>query len=146
MNVLLVYESWSVRRAPILIGNYYCYNARLASALLEKETLDLTKIVGILGQRPFAPRSNYKAYLELKKIEETEETTKESNEAGTVREAVKDAPTQLWIIIVFCTKLFNFFTRISRKIVNLSKLFLLLLFLLMCLEDIIMFWNIQLEF
>lgn len=55
----------------------------------------MTKIVAILGQRPFAPRSNYKAYLELKKIEETEETTKENNDDATVREAVKDAPTQL---------------------------------------------------
>lgn len=40
--------------------------------MLEKETLDLQKIVNILGERPFAPKSNYKAYLDIKRIQDTE--------------------------------------------------------------------------
>jgi AFG3 family protein len=44
----------------------------LANALLEKETLDLQKIIDILGERPFEPRSNYKAYLDLKRTEKKE--------------------------------------------------------------------------
>ncbi|CAD8120267.1 unnamed protein product [Paramecium sonneborni] len=40
---------------------------KLATSLLEKETLDLQKIIEVLGERPFPPRSNYKAYLEIKK-------------------------------------------------------------------------------
>ncbi|CAD8109614.1 unnamed protein product [Paramecium primaurelia] len=40
---------------------------KLATSLLDKETLDLQKIIEVLGERPFPPRSNYKAYLEIKK-------------------------------------------------------------------------------
>jgi len=36
----------------------------LSDLLLEKETIDLTQIVRILGQRPFEARSTYKSYLE----------------------------------------------------------------------------------
>jgi AFG3 family protein len=54
----------------------------LATALLEKETLDLTKLVDILGQRPFAPKSNYKAFLELKKMEQTEAQEEKKAEAA----------------------------------------------------------------
>lgn len=31
---------------------------------MEKETLDLRQITGVLGKRPFAAKSNFKAYLE----------------------------------------------------------------------------------
>ena len=37
---------------------------RLSDFLLEKETIDLKQIVTILGERPFAAKENYKAYLE----------------------------------------------------------------------------------
>lgn len=36
---------------------------KLSEALLEKESLDLTKLIEILGERPFPPKSNFKAYL-----------------------------------------------------------------------------------
>ncbi len=57
------------------------YNS-LAKNLLEKETLDLQKIVDILGERPFAPKSNYKAFLDLKRLEksELEQETKQESE------------------------------------------------------------------
>jgi len=45
-------------------------NYRLAEALLEKETLDLQAIIEILGERPFPPKSNFKAYLEYKRARE----------------------------------------------------------------------------
>lgn len=48
-----------------LIKKYRTQIDGLSSALLEKETLDLRQISGILGERPFPPKSNYKAYLEL---------------------------------------------------------------------------------
>lgn len=44
----------------------------LSEILLKKETLDLHDIVEVLGERPFAPKSNYKAYLELKRVEKIE--------------------------------------------------------------------------
>jgi len=47
--------------------------------LLEKETLDLRAIIDILGERPFEPKSNFKAYMEVKKAQEDE--IKEINEA-----------------------------------------------------------------
>ena len=37
---------------------------KLSDRLLEKETLDLTEIIKVLGQRPFAPKSSFKAFLE----------------------------------------------------------------------------------
>jgi len=46
------------------------FKLRLSAALLEKETLDLHSIVEILGERPFPPKSNFKAYLEYKNKEE----------------------------------------------------------------------------
>lgn len=36
----------------------------LSDLLLEKETIDLKQIVGVLGERPFEAKSTYKAYLE----------------------------------------------------------------------------------
>ena len=54
----------------------------LATALLEKETLDLQKIIDILGERPFEPRSNYKAYLDLKRTEKKELLEEEEEEAA----------------------------------------------------------------
>lgn len=44
---------------------------KLSDRLLEKETLDLTEIVKILGIRPFAPKSSFKAFLE--EIQRSEE-------------------------------------------------------------------------
>ena len=42
----------------------------MANVLLDKETLDLRTIIDVLGERPFAPKSNFKAYLESKKTQE----------------------------------------------------------------------------
>lgn len=36
----------------------------LSDLLLEKETIDLKQIVSVLGERPFQPKENYRAYLE----------------------------------------------------------------------------------
>ncbi|CAD8202521.1 unnamed protein product [Paramecium pentaurelia] len=54
-------------RTRLLINEKKEYVNKLASTLLEKETLDLQKIIEVLGERPFAPKSNYKAYLDIKK-------------------------------------------------------------------------------
>lgn len=43
--------------------------------------MDLYKIVEILGERPFPPKSNYKMYLELKKIEKNERELEKEEEA-----------------------------------------------------------------
>ncbi len=40
----------------------------LSDNLLEKETLDLKDIIDILGERPFEPKENYKAYIDAKEI------------------------------------------------------------------------------
>ncbi|KAM3137743.1 hypothetical protein pb186bvf_010163 [Paramecium bursaria] len=48
----------------------------LSEKLLEKETLDLQKIVEVLGERPFKPKSNYKAYLETKQMDKAEDDAK----------------------------------------------------------------------
>ncbi|KAL4500480.1 hypothetical protein ABPG72_003431 [Tetrahymena utriculariae] len=45
---------------------------KLSDALLEKKTLDLSQIKAILGERPFSPKSNYKAYLECNEEQEKE--------------------------------------------------------------------------
>lgn len=45
---------------------------RLSEALLKKETLDLQAIVNILGERPFPPKSNFKAYLEVRQAQDEE--------------------------------------------------------------------------
>ena len=37
----------------------------MTDVLLDKETIDLEDIINILGERPFKPKSNFKAYLEL---------------------------------------------------------------------------------
>jgi AFG3 family protein len=37
---------------------------KLSAKLLEKETLDLKQIIEVLGERPFAPKSSFKAFLE----------------------------------------------------------------------------------
>eukprot|EP01017_Pseudomicrothorax_dubius_P003204 TRINITY_DN103_c0_g1_i2.p1 TRINITY_DN103_c0_g1~~TRINITY_DN103_c0_g1_i2.p1 ORF type:complete len:824 (-),score=282.95 TRINITY_DN103_c0_g1_i2:39-2471(-) len=58
-------------RTRTLVKTYRDKIEKLSSTLLEKETLDLTAIVDILGERPFPPRSNFKAYLDVKRREET---------------------------------------------------------------------------
>jgi len=55
---------------------------RLANALLEKETLDLQAIINILGERPFAPKSNFKAYLEYKRMHDHDEKKPEDKNEG----------------------------------------------------------------
>lgn len=47
---------------------------KLSDRLLEKETLDLIEIVNILGQRPFQPKSSFKAFLD--EVQKTEEENK----------------------------------------------------------------------
>ena len=57
---------------------------------MEKETLDLRAIIAILGDRPFPPKSNYKAYLEVKKEDEAnveKEKEKEKEKAETSESA-----------------------------------------------------------
>ncbi|CAK72120.1 unnamed protein product (macronuclear) [Paramecium tetraurelia] len=61
------------QRTRLLITEKKEFVNKLASTLLEKETLDLQKIIEVLGERPFPPKSNYKAYLEIKK--EDQQTT-----------------------------------------------------------------------
>ncbi|CAD8208329.1 unnamed protein product [Paramecium pentaurelia] len=61
------------QRTRQLINEKKEFVNKLASTLLEKETLDLQKIIEVLGERPFPPKSNYKAYLEIKK--EDQQTT-----------------------------------------------------------------------
>jgi len=60
------------------------HKSRLSAALLEKETLDLQTIVELLGERPYAAKSNFKAYLEYKKKEEKfkEEAKEEGGQDG----------------------------------------------------------------
>jgi len=57
-------------RTRQVVRQYQTQIKALSQALLEKETLDLQSIIEILGERPFAPKSNYKAYLEYKKAQE----------------------------------------------------------------------------
>lgn len=45
--------------------------SELAEKLLDKESLSLKDIVEVLGERPFAPRDNYRAFLEAKAQGET---------------------------------------------------------------------------
>lgn len=52
----------------------------LSKALLEKETLDLNQINAILGPRPFPPKSNFKAYLEVKNEMDKESQEKKSEQ------------------------------------------------------------------
>jgi len=60
-------------RTERLVKEKRCQIEQLSNLLLEKETIDLKQIVGVLGERPFAPKSNYKAYLEeISKSEEDE--------------------------------------------------------------------------
>lgn len=54
-------------RTRNLVESYKSEILKLRDALLEKETLDLTNIIEILGERPFEPKSNYKAYLNSKR-------------------------------------------------------------------------------
>lgn len=61
--------------------------------MLEKETLDLRKIIEVLGERPFAPKSNFKAYLESKKDKEEKPTVEQEikNEAKVESETKASA-------------------------------------------------------
>jgi AFG3 family protein len=52
----------------------------LSDKLLEKETLDLRGIIEVLGDRPFAPKSNFKAYLEYKTKGEEQHEEKKAEE------------------------------------------------------------------
>lgn len=57
------------------------YIQNLSDLLLEKETIDLKQIVSILGERPFTPKSSYKAYLEEISKDEKEDEEKINEEA-----------------------------------------------------------------
>lgn len=48
-----------------MVKKYEPQIRQLSERLIEKETLDGKQIREILGERPFAPHSSYKAYLEL---------------------------------------------------------------------------------
>jgi len=74
-------------RTRELVRKYKTEIEKLSGALLEKETLDLNNIVKILGERPFPPKSNFKAYLEHKEQDEKEKKEKnwvdeENNNSG----------------------------------------------------------------
>lgn len=56
------------------------YNLSLAKALLEKDTIDLNGIVELFGDRPFPPKSNFRAYLETKKQQKEEDKISENVE------------------------------------------------------------------
>jgi len=92
-------------RTRSVVRQYRDQIEKLSNTLLEKETLDLTAIIEILGQRPFAPKSNFKAYLEYKTQQEQEieaikekeeeevtdaETKEESNEEGEKKKETKE--------------------------------------------------------
>jgi len=59
-------------KTRLLILNYKNQIEKLRDTLLEKETLDLNNIIDVLGERPFAPKSNFKAYLNSKREMKTE--------------------------------------------------------------------------
>lgn len=65
---------------------------------MEKETLDLTAIIKILGDRPFPARSNFREYLETKIILEQEKERENSEKNET---EIKDStPDQKFSIKV----------------------------------------------
>lgn len=72
----------------IVFSNFHGFFRKnsLANCLLERETIDLSTIVKILGERPFPPRSNYREYLETKQIidQESEEIAKKQEEKGGI--------------------------------------------------------------
>eukprot|EP01015_Nassula_variabilis_P012690 TRINITY_DN2032_c0_g1_i2.p1 TRINITY_DN2032_c0_g1~~TRINITY_DN2032_c0_g1_i2.p1 ORF type:complete len:549 (-),score=152.76 TRINITY_DN2032_c0_g1_i2:87-1733(-) len=77
-------------RTREVVRKYQDKIQNLSTTLLEKETLDLRQIVNILGDRPFAPRANYKAFLEIKKAtEELQEEEKEKLEKQSEEEKKK---------------------------------------------------------
>lgn len=59
------------------------FNLSLAKALLERDTIDLNGIVELFGERPFPPKSNFRAYLETKKQEKKEEKISENLDPKT---------------------------------------------------------------
>eukprot|EP00825_Cyclidium_porcatum_P036056 TRINITY_DN3790_c0_g2_i3.p1 TRINITY_DN3790_c0_g2~~TRINITY_DN3790_c0_g2_i3.p1 ORF type:complete len:230 (-),score=45.31 TRINITY_DN3790_c0_g2_i3:230-919(-) len=67
----------ATERTKNLIEQYRPQIESLASALMEKETLDLKQIKQILGERPFPPKSTFKAYLETQQEIDKEENEKE---------------------------------------------------------------------
>eukprot|EP01017_Pseudomicrothorax_dubius_P045239 TRINITY_DN7797_c0_g1_i10.p1 TRINITY_DN7797_c0_g1~~TRINITY_DN7797_c0_g1_i10.p1 ORF type:complete len:273 (-),score=85.41 TRINITY_DN7797_c0_g1_i10:170-931(-) len=76
----------ATQRTRALITEHKKDIENLSNALLEKETLDLSAIVKILGQRPFKPKANFKAYLESKQKDEenkSEEQNSEKNQQQT---------------------------------------------------------------
>lgn len=61
----------------------------LAKKLLAKKTLELKDIEGVLGKRPFAPKSSFKAYLEEINKDEVDEEIVE-NEQNSEKEDIKE--------------------------------------------------------
>ncbi|CAD8208215.1 unnamed protein product [Paramecium pentaurelia] len=68
------------QRTEEVVKKYEDKIKALAELLLEKESLDLQQIINLLGERPFPPKSNYKAYLDLKKVEQAEIKNEEAKE------------------------------------------------------------------
>lgn len=68
--------------------------------MLELETLDLKQITEILGERPFAPKASFKAYLEIKgeieaeKQEKAAEPQQSEEKSEEKKEENKDAQDQ----------------------------------------------------
>ena len=48
-----------------LVRKYKGKIEEMSEVLLEKKTIDLKVIVGVLGERPFPPKENFKAYLDV---------------------------------------------------------------------------------
>ena len=68
------------RRTRELVKEKRQFIQELSDLLLEKETIDLKQIVGVLGERPFPAKSSYKAYLEELTKEEEEKIEKAKEE------------------------------------------------------------------
>ncbi len=52
----------------------------LSDKLLEKESLDLKDIIGVIGERPFPQKDNYKAYLSAKNMDIKQDDSSEQKE------------------------------------------------------------------
>eukprot|EP01017_Pseudomicrothorax_dubius_P040594 TRINITY_DN6373_c0_g1_i2.p2 TRINITY_DN6373_c0_g1~~TRINITY_DN6373_c0_g1_i2.p2 ORF type:complete len:369 (-),score=131.32 TRINITY_DN6373_c0_g1_i2:1463-2470(-) len=55
---------------------------KLSDELLAKETLDLQALVDVLGERPFQPKGNYKAYLEIRSKLQEDQPSSPPNPTG----------------------------------------------------------------
>ncbi len=84
--IRIIDECTVIARATILKHRADVEN--LSNRLLEKETIDLIEITKILGPRPFAPKSTFKAYLEEIAAENQENADKENK--GTPQDLISE--------------------------------------------------------